>query len=282
MLGNRRASAPSTCNAGIATTGDHERADVPTFGPRMATRCGSSARTAAERQFAAMQHSPSEMGQMRAFPPVLNMGETGVTYNRGLRDVPMAYVFKTAIQPKSGEYLFNLEMCPVRAAVQFTNGRTTMNRRSIFTLSAIAALELALLSNNVIAQQGTLKQQLVGAWTLVSCDNMLGNAKAPYCVNPKGILILDASGQYATMVFAGGRSNATTEGTNAANFGTWSVNEADKTITRRFVGALNPANEGKAETKNSVSLSGDELKLGGQSSLPSGEVRTNSVYRRVK
>jgi hypothetical protein len=70
--------------------------------------------------------------------------------------------------------------------------------------------------------------------------------------------------------------------TNAANFGTWSVNEADKTITRLFVGALNPANEGKAETKNSVSLSGDELKLGGQSSLPSGEVRTNSVYRRVK
>ena len=111
---------------------------------------------------------------------------------------------------------------------------------------------------------------------------MLGNAKAPYCVNPKGILILDASGQYAAMVFAGGRSNSTTEGTNAANFGTWSVNEADKTITRRFVGALNPANEGKAETKNSVSLTGDELKLVGQSSMPSGEVRVNSVYRRVK
>ena len=99
---------------------------------------------------------------------------------------------------------------------------------------------------------------------------------------PKGILILDASGQYAVMTFAGGRSNSTTEGTNAANFGTWSVNEADKTITRRFVGALSPANEGVAETKNSVSLAGDELKLVGQSSLPSGEVRVNSVYRRVK
>ena len=155
-------------------------------------------------------------------------------------------------------------------------------KRDIVTLSAITALGLALLPTGVVAQQGTLKQQLVGAWTLVSCDNMLGSANAPYCVNPKGILILDASGQYAVMTFAGGRSNSTTEGTNAANFGTWSVNEADKTITRRFVGALSPANEGVAETKNSVSLAGDELKLVGQSSLPSGEVRLNTVFRRVK
>ena len=155
-------------------------------------------------------------------------------------------------------------------------------KRDIVTLSAITALGLALRPTGVVAQQGTLKQQLVGAWTLVSCDNMLGNAKAPYCANPKGILIPDASGQYAVMTFAGGRSNSTTEGTNAANFGTWSVNEADKTITRRFVGALDPANERGAESKVSVSLAGDELKLVGQSSLPSGEVRVNSVYRRVK
>ena len=155
-------------------------------------------------------------------------------------------------------------------------------KRDIVTLSAITALGLALLPTGVVAQQGTLKQQLVGAWTLVSCDNMLGSANAPYCVNPKGILILDASGQYAVMTFAGGRSNSTTEGTNAANFGTWSVNEADKTLTRRFVGALDPANERGAESKVSVSLAGDELKLVGQSSLPSGEVRLNTVFRRVK
>jgi hypothetical protein len=45
----------------------------------------------------------------------------------------------------------------------------------------------------------------------------------------------------------------------AANFGTWSVNEADKTPIRRFEGALVPNNEG-IET-NSISLAGDELKL---------------------
>ena len=44
-------------------------------------------------------------------------------------------------------------------------------KRDIVTLSAITALGLALLPTGVVAQQGTLKQQLVGAWTLVSCDN---------------------------------------------------------------------------------------------------------------
>jgi hypothetical protein len=49
-----------------------------------------------------------------------------------------------------------------------TTGRNIMNRRNIFTLSAITALGLALLPGSAVAQQGTLKQQLVGTWTLVS------------------------------------------------------------------------------------------------------------------
>ena len=64
----------------------------------------------------------------------------------------------------------------------------------------------------------------------------------------------------------------------AANFGTWSVNEADKTITRRAEGALNPNTEG-TEAKLSVSLAGDELKLVGTSAAG---VRTDSVYRRAR
>jgi hypothetical protein len=54
-----------------------------------------------------------------------------------------------------------------------------MNRQ-IFALSAITALGLALVPSSIIAQQGTLKQQLVGTWTLASCDAILGNAKPPY------------------------------------------------------------------------------------------------------
>jgi hypothetical protein len=58
-----------------------------------------------------------------------------------------------------------------------------------------------------------------------------------------------------------------------ANFGTWSVNEASKTITRQLEGALFPSVEGIDLTAY-VSLDGDEVRFVGQ-----GGTR---VFRRVK
>jgi hypothetical protein len=66
--------------------------------------------------------------------------------------------------------------------------------------------------------------------------------------------------------------------TFGANFGTWSVNEADKTLTYRFEGALIPNQEGNEE-KDSVSLAGDELKLSWN--LVAGG-RGDEVWRRAK
>jgi hypothetical protein len=43
-----------------------------------------------------------------------------------------------------------------------------MNRRNILGLSTVAAFGLALLPSGGVAQQKTLKDQLVGTWTLVS------------------------------------------------------------------------------------------------------------------
>jgi hypothetical protein len=81
-----------------------------------------------------------------------------------------------------------------------------MNRRNIFTLSAITVLGLAFLPSNIVAQQGTLKQQLVGSWTIVSDEITApnGTKQQPYGANPKGILILDAGGRYAVV---GGRAD---------------------------------------------------------------------------
>jgi hypothetical protein len=64
----------------------------------------------------------------------------------------------------------------------------------------------------------------------------------------------------------------------AANFGTWSVNEADKTLIRRFEGAHFPNAEG-LEEEASVSLAGDELKLVATSA---NGTRIEGVYRRAK
>src|SRR5262249_13582017 len=135
-----------------------------------------------------------------------------------------------------------------------------MNRCNLVSLSAIGviAMCLSLPSSNALAQQKSLKEQLVGAWALVSCDSTSANgAKQPYCADPSpnGILILDASGRYAQVIAARGRPKFSTSPTSnrsearaeeykaaamgvVANFGTWSINEADKTLTQHIEGAL--------------------------------------------
>jgi hypothetical protein len=137
--------------------------------------------------------------------------------------------------------------------------------------------------------QSTLREQLVGAWALVSCNN------APWCANPNGIHILDASGHFATInaprdrpavnisdpkSLTDVRNRTTPEQYKAiatafqANFGTWQVDEADKTITYHFDGSLFPGDPVSPNNltggKVPVSVSGDELRVGA------------SVWRRLK
>jgi len=141
------------------------------------------------------------------------------------------------------------------------------------------------------AQQTTLKEQLVGTWTLVSTEDTAANGtkREPWGANPKGIHIFDAGGIYAVV---GGNSNrskfktasqpmteelATAIRDYYSNFGTWTVNEADKTLIRHYQSALRPNNEGE-DVKESVSLSGDELTL----SRPLAGGTRISMYRRAK
>jgi hypothetical protein len=59
-----------------------------------------------------------------------------------------------------------------------------------------------------------------------------------------------------------------------ANFGTWSVNEANKTITRHVEGAIFPGVEG-SDLQASIMLNGDEVRFAG------GE-EGSRVFRRAK
>ena len=171
-----------------------------------------------------------------------------------------------------------------------------MKQLGVLTLSAMMALGLAVLPGSTVAQQKTLKEQLVGAWTLVSNDITApdGTKQQPFGANPKGILILDAGGRYANVLGLPDRpkckatSDLRAEATAeewaaaargfAANFGTWSVNEADKTLIRKFEIALIPNNDG-IETKSSVSLARDELTL---TIIPAAGGKNEAVYRRAK
>jgi hypothetical protein len=171
-----------------------------------------------------------------------------------------------------------------------------MNRRNILSLSAIAALGLAILPGNALAQTKSLKDQLVGTWTLVSFQNTAtdGTKAAVFGAQPKGILMLDAGGHYAMVLTDPGRakwkSDLRTQLTTdefaaaakglVAQYGSWSVDEAGKVLTRKVEGALSPNLAGN-EQKPTISLSGDELTVTDANSGVTGG-RTDTVFRRAK
>jgi Lipocalin-like domain len=74
-----------------------------------------------------------------------------------------------------------------------------MNRRSILKISTMTVLGLALVPSSAVSQQKSLKDQLVGTWTMVSYEATASNGTKRQVANPKGILIFDAAGRYATV-----------------------------------------------------------------------------------
>jgi hypothetical protein len=171
-----------------------------------------------------------------------------------------------------------------------------MNRRSILSIAAMTVLGLALISSAAVSQQKSLKEQLIGIWTVVSADNVApdGTKRQLSGANPNGILILDAGGRYAQIVVRPGRpkfaSNNRLQGTPEENkaalegatglFGTWSVNEADKTVVLRIEGSVYPNLEGTDGKRSIVSLTADELKW--DNPAPGSGGRSETVWRRAK
>jgi hypothetical protein len=104
-----------------------------------------------------------------------------------------------------------------------------MNRRTMPTLATMALLcfTIALPAGDAAAQQKSLKDQLVGTWTLVSVEdiNPNGTKKQYHGANPRGILMLDAGGRYAWVEgpsdrpkLKGSRADATAEEFHAAAY----------------------------------------------------------------
>ena len=168
-------------------------------------------------------------------------------------------------------------------------------RRGILQLSPMTAVGLALLSGSAVSQQTSLKQELVGTWTLVSNDNVAadGTKRQNFGPNPKGIMIFDADGRYALIAVNPARpkfaSKTRLDGTpeenkaavagTVASFGTWSVDEATNTLITRVDGNLFPNDEGR-EQRRLVTLAGDELR---QVNLnPGSGGRAEIVFRRAK
>jgi hypothetical protein len=169
-----------------------------------------------------------------------------------------------------------------------------MNR--IFSLSAAVALALALLPTAAVSQQRTLKDQLVGAWTLVSiiATDKAGNKSDRRGPNHKGLLIFEATGHYSILTARSDLPNFKIDNVNQgtaeenkavmsgmiANVGTWSVDEATRTITTNVEAGSYPNLNGGTQKRVISSLTADELRYVNGASV-SGTV-DEATWRRAK
>src|SRR5476651_1169048 len=134
-------------------------------------------------------------------------------------------------------------------------------------LRAIAALLVLALSAGAAAAQPaqSIKDQIVGSWNFVVAEVTAPDGKKsfPFGETPKGILIFTADGRFAQIHVAGDvprvASNNRLTGTpeeyaaimrrSLSVFGTYTVDEANRTVTYHIVSASFPNWESEAQTR---------------------------------
>jgi Lipocalin-like domain len=169
-----------------------------------------------------------------------------------------------------------------------------MNRRSTFGVVALAAFGLLMLpvaGHSQNAQQRpaaaekpatpagppkSMKEAIVGSWSLLIDDAVKpdGTHTPNFGPNPIGVAMFSADGHFSVTIVRAGRpkfaSNNRTTGTADENkaavaganafFGTYALNEADKTLTLRVEASTYPNLDGTQQKRTITSLTaGDEL-----------------------
>ena len=152
-----------------------------------------------------------------------------------------------------------------------------MNRASIAGALIIAVMTW--MSQIAMSQQKSLKEQLVGTWTLASWEqrNADGTAVPQFGANPNGIAFFDGAGHYIITVMRSDRAKyaidnfgqiaqstaeenkATAQGT-ITYFGTYSLNDAERTIDTRVEASSFP-NWNGTDQKRFFEVTEDQLKL---------------------
>jgi lipocalin-like protein len=169
-----------------------------------------------------------------------------------------------------------------------------MDRRNLLTISAISVLATSLMIGSTVAQQKSLKDQLIGTWILVEAVDVQpdGSKVNPWGSSPLGTYMFDGSGRFAQMLIRSdlpkiaNRAQGTADQNKAvvtgsvAMYGTYSVNEAEKLITLHFEGSTFASFNGTDGKRSIVSLTPDELRVTNPNT--STGTRADSVWRRAK
>ena len=144
-----------------------------------------------------------------------------------------------------------------------------LNTLALTTMSLL--LLVVLLAGDAIAQQKSLKEQLVGTWMYVSSTSTRADGSKIDRPNLQGIVIYTSDGHFAFISVRADlpklanpdRARATAEEARAvvagsiAYYGTYSINEVDKVITPKVEGSTFANMIGTVIT----SLTAEELKF---------------------
>ena len=170
-----------------------------------------------------------------------------------------------------------------------------MNQRNLLSLAMLLAVGLVGMHGSAVAQQKSLKDQLVGTWSFVSSTAKLPDGNALWGDNPKGQLRFEANGQYSSIIvrsdlakYASNNRLQTTPAEDKATvqgaiafFGTYTVNESDRSYTVRVDGSSYPNWNGTDRKQGVESVTADELRISNPSPSIGGPA-TLLTYRRVK
>jgi hypothetical protein len=167
-----------------------------------------------------------------------------------------------------------------------------VNRQIILCLFSLTALGLAL-PGSAVSQQRSLKEQLLGTWTLVSHESTRadGSKFSMYGASPKGVAFFDA-GRFIITVMRSDRAKYAidfpTQGTDEENkatasgtityFGTYSVREADRSIAIHIEASSFPNWNGTDQIRT-FAIVGEQLTLTARALLTGGHA--DVIWKRA-
>ena len=170
-----------------------------------------------------------------------------------------------------------------------------MDRRTAVAFATVLVGLGLVLGASAFAQQKSLSDQLVGSWIFVSSTTKAADGSPLWGTNPKGIVIFTNNGRYSSHLMRSDRvkfaANSRDKGTpeeikaavlgNISSFGTYTVDEAKKTVTYKIISSTFPNWEGESQTRTIDKLTAEDF-VNTNPNVAGGRGTAANLYRRVK
>lgn len=159
-----------------------------------------------------------------------------------------------------------------------------------------AFIGIVFAAGSAVAQPKTLKEQIIGSWSLISFELTYpdGHKDQAFGPNPKGINTFDSNGRFSLIflrpdlpkIASNDRVKPTPEEAMAvvkgsiAYYGTYTVNEDDKSLTLNLDGTTLSNQIGIPQKRIVSMISSDEMKYQNPASTTGGKIE--AAFKRVQ